>query len=138
MDSTQLAKQHALSVTGLNWDRKDKWTDAQRRAYLDANAAFRKTNPQLFTADQLAAADNYASAAAQEEIEFSWWGTFWNELGGSTRSTLGSLWKNTFGTIPVWLRWLVGLGLAAYLLTLLRPYLPPPARTAAPTRKRQK
>lgn len=63
MTAIEQAKAYALEITGLSWDRRDKWSDADRVAYLEANAQFRRDNPLLFTEAELAAGVNYQAAA---------------------------------------------------------------------------
>ena len=86
MDAFEQAKAYALEKTGLNWDKKDKWRDGDRVAYLAALAEFRQANSHLFTPEEMEAAANYASAAATPAPEFSYVGEFFAEAGNQVKA----------------------------------------------------
>ena len=153
MDPTQLAKAYALEKTGLDWDEKDQWSDAERREFLAANAEFRRARPELFTVEELRAADNYGSAGAQPEIEFSYVGEFLKEAGNQVKDLNAQL--NPFSeenrartrNVVIALVLLVGAvwaGVWAWRTSPRNPFQKPPGddfpepRPAAPKRKAKK
>ncbi len=79
MTPIEQAKAYALKKTGLNWEKRDKWSDANRTAYLAANAEFRRANAGLFTPAEQMAANNFASTAATKAPEFSYASEFVKE-----------------------------------------------------------
>lgn len=91
MNPTEQAKAYALEKTGLNWARLDKWSDADRRAYLAANAEFRQNNAHLFTPAELNAAANYSNAASVPAPEFSYFKEFGKELGNRVEELGGKV-----------------------------------------------
>ncbi|RRJ97885.1 hypothetical protein Ga0100231_005375 [Opitutaceae bacterium TAV4] len=60
-----------------------------------------------------------------------------SELPGRINTAIDAAGKSILGSIPVWLRWLIGGAVVAYLFVLIRPYLPTqkPA-PAKPSRKK--
>ncbi|AHF94466.1 hypothetical protein OPIT5_16725 [Opitutaceae bacterium TAV5] len=102
----------------------DQWTDKQRTAYLDAVARFRKENPSLFTPDELKAADNYGSAAAAPAPEFDLWDATKEALAESTSKVFGGIGNGVSLAVPVWLRWLIGGAIVAFIINHVAPFLP--------------
>ncbi|WP_157836869.1 hypothetical protein [Geminisphaera colitermitum] len=51
------------------------------------------------------------------------------ELPVRINTAIDTLGKGILGSIPVWLRWVIGGAIVAYVFVLIRPYLPTPAPT---------
>jgi hypothetical protein len=122
MTPQEQAKAYALQKAGLRWDRLEKWSDADRRAYLAALGEFRQLNPQMFSPAELAAAQNYAMAGAQGDIEFSYLdatvdavGERVEELGGK----VAGVGEGIFSSLSL-MRWLLPLATIAAVVILLR------------------
>lgn len=86
MTPHEMAKAYALEKAGLRWEQRDNWRDQDRTAYLGALAEFRQLNPHLFTAEELASAETYASAAAAPAPEFSYINAFIEEAGAQVKN----------------------------------------------------
>jgi hypothetical protein len=109
MNPTEKAKAYALDKTGLNWAKLDKWSDADRRAYLAAIAEFRQRNPGLFTPAELAAAGNYQSTADATAPEFSYVKEFGKELGARVEkigNQVAGVGEGIFSGLSL-MRWLI-------------------------------
>lgn len=127
--ATDAAALYAKQTLGLP-DDKTRWTDSQKRAYLAAVAEFRQANAAMFTPEELAAADNYGSAALVQDEEFSLGGATWNafkesvaELPGRINAGIDNAAKAVGLAIPTWLKWVFVGTAAVYVLSLIRPYL---------------
>ena len=109
MEPTQLAKAYALEKTGLDWAKLDKWSDAEKRAYLAAVAEFRQRNPALFTPAELASAANYQSASTVTDPKFSYVSEFGKELGNRVEaigSQVAGVGEGIFSGLSL-MRWLI-------------------------------
>ncbi len=132
MNATELAKAYALEKTGLNWDRRDKWSDANRTAYLAANAEYRQRNPGLFTPAELAAASNYESAANAKAPEFSYVRATANALGERIEEIGGQVagvGEGIFSGLSL-MRWLIPLAIVAGVAIWLWRFAGSPAPSA--------
>lgn len=115
MTATEQAKAYALEKTGLKWEKRDKWTAADRSAYLAANAEFRQRNPGLFTAAEMQAATNFESAAAQRDPEFSYFAATADALGerlGEIGGKVAGVGEGIFSGLSL-MRWLIPVAVVA-------------------------
>lgn len=117
MDPTQQAKAYALERLGLDWAKLDKWTDAQKRAYLAAVAEFRADNPQMFSFAEQAAANNYAATATAPDAyeDFSYAKEFGKELGNRVEEIGGQVagvGEGIFSGLSL-MRWLIPVAVVA-------------------------
>ena len=115
MTATEQAKAYALEKAGLRWEKRDKWSDADRSAFLSANAEFRRLNPGLFTPAELSAAANYAGMGASKTPEFSYVGTFGRELANRVEEIGGQVagvGEGIFSGLSL-MRWLIPVAVVA-------------------------
>lgn len=132
MTPVQQAQAYALQQTGLKWDERDKWSDADRTAYLAANARFRRENAGLFTLAEQAAGNNYQSAADTRAPSFSYVEATADALGerleeiGEQVSGVG---EGIFSGLSL-TRWLIPLALVAFVVIALWKFAgsPTPSR----------
>ncbi|MDR1279487.1 MAG: hypothetical protein LBK99_01525 [Opitutaceae bacterium] len=128
--ATDAAADYAKRSLGLP-DDKTTWTVAQRDAYLQAVAEFRRANADMFTPEELTAADNYENFANSPDPadSFSYidatvdaLGESINELPGTIGNAVDTAGKAVWNNVPGWLKWggLAALGLYAATLALPR------------------
>jgi hypothetical protein len=122
MTPAEQAKASALLAAGVTWENRDRWTAAQRSAYLAGLAEFRQRNPGLFTAAELQAAANYASAAAQRDPEFNLvreFGAALVETVEERAAQVSGVGEGIFSALSL-TRWLIPAALIAAAVILLR------------------
>ncbi|EIQ00212.1 hypothetical protein OpiT1DRAFT_04754 [Opitutaceae bacterium TAV1] len=113
------AKDAALAKLGLDWSRLDKWTADQKQAYLAEYAAQRLNYPEVYGGANDAAADNYelwGNTAIETPGLTDYFGYTLDALGESVAELPGRINTGISLTVPVWLRWLIGGAIVAYLI----------------------
>ncbi len=121
LSPVQQAQFYALKKTGLKWENRDNWSDADRTAYLAANAQFRRENASLFTLEEQRAAANYQSAADAKAPDFSYveatadaLGERLTEVGGQ----VAGVGEGIFSSLSL-MRWLLPVATVAAGVILL-------------------
>lgn len=124
MEPQEQAKAYALEKAGVTWEGRDRWTDRQRRDYLAALGEFRQLHPEMFSPLELAAAQNYAMAGAQPDIEFSYVGATVDALGetlGEAGKSVAGVGEGIFATFRL-AKWLIPVGVVVIVVVWLRGF----------------
>ena len=118
MTPVEQAKAYALQKNGLKWENRDRWSDANKTAYLAANAEFRQRNSGLFSPAEMNAASNYESAANTKAPEFSYASATADALGerlGEIGNKVAGVGEGIFSGLSL-LRWLIPVGVVAVVV----------------------
>ncbi|RRJ96717.1 hypothetical protein Ga0100231_023315 [Opitutaceae bacterium TAV4] len=139
---------YTRNLLGLPTD-KTLWTQAQKDQYLAKYAELRQQPAPVGVVVEpdanAAVSDVYAAWSHVEDQnahDFNLWDATTNalaesvsELPGRINTAIDTVGKGILGSIPVWLRWVIGGAIVAYVFVLIRPYLPTPAPAPTPKKK---